>query len=137
MVKVKYIKESEQRATMMKLEEKIAKARATEKVLKRDGEEHIQLINQATFNDKTQENTTDKVNTTNTTNFHESASYSDSKEREAKTIISQMTQLVKLQAAPEDEIDVLSGDPLEYKYFITTFKNVVDNAIEDRRGRLN
>ena len=47
-----------------------------------------------------------------------------------------MVQALKLQSAPRVEIDSFSGDPLEYNYFITTFKDVVENLINDPRQRL-
>ena len=49
---------------------------------------------------------------------------------------SQKCQLLKQQGAPEVEIDVFSGDPLEYHYFMEIFKEVVEKRIEDPRGRL-
>ena len=45
-------------------------------------------------------------------------------------------QLNKQQGAPEVDIDVFSGDPLEYHYFMGIFKKVVEKRIEDPRGRL-
>ena len=42
----------------------------------------------------------------------------------------------KFQGAPEVDIDTFSGDPLEYHYFMEVFKEVVEEKIEDPRGRL-
>ena len=47
-----------------------------------------------------------------------------------------LCQLFKQQGAPEVDIDVYSGDPLEYHYFMEIFKKVVEKRIEDSRGRL-
>ena len=47
-----------------------------------------------------------------------------------------LCQLLKQQGAPEVDIDVFSGDPLEYHYFMETFKKVVEKRTEDPRGRL-
>ena len=48
-----------------------------------------------------------------------------------------MIQMMKAQAAPKVEIDVFSGDSLEYTYFISNFKDIVESSVEDQRGRLN
>ena len=48
-----------------------------------------------------------------------------------------MTQIVKLQAAPEVEIDTFSGDPLEYTYFIKNFKDIIESTVDTQSGRLN
>ena len=47
-----------------------------------------------------------------------------------------LRQLMKLQSAPDVEIDNFSGDYMEYKYFMATFKEVVERKIEDPMGRL-
>ena len=47
-----------------------------------------------------------------------------------------LCQLLKQHGAPEVEIDVFSGDPLEYHYFMEIFKEVVEKRIKDPRGRL-
>ena len=46
-----------------------------------------------------------------------------------------LCQLLKQQEAPEVDIDVFSGDPLKYHYFVEIFKEVVEKRIEDSRGR--
>ena len=40
------------------------------------------------------------------------------------------------QRVPDGNIDVFSGDPLKYHYFMEIFKEVVEKRIEDPRGRL-
>lgn len=47
-----------------------------------------------------------------------------------------MVETLKIQSAPTVEIDPFSGDPLEFNYFIETFKDVVENWITDPRQRL-
>ena len=47
---------------------------------------------------------------------------------------SQKCQLLIQQGAPEVDIDIFSGDPLEYHYFREIFNEVVENRIEDPRG---
>ena len=48
----------------------------------------------------------------------------------------QLADLLKIQSAPNVEIDIFSGDPLEYNYFITNFKDVVETLVDDQRGWL-
>ena len=55
---------------------------------------------------------------------------------EQSDILSAMMKLVNLQTAPEVDIDIFTGDPLEYQYFRATFNDVVENRIQDPRGRL-
>ena len=45
-------------------------------------------------------------------------------------------KLLSLQSAPDVDIDVFSGDPLEFAYFMATFSEVVEKKVEDQMGRL-
>ena len=47
-----------------------------------------------------------------------------------------MSKLLRQQAAPEVDIDVFTGDPTEYHYFLAVFEEVVEKKIDDARGRL-
>ena len=47
-----------------------------------------------------------------------------------------MNKLLRQQAAPEVDIDVFTGDPTEYLYFLAVFEEVVEKKIDDARGRL-
>ena len=47
-----------------------------------------------------------------------------------------MIQMIKLQSAPKPDLDTFTGDPLEYLYFKANFKEVVETAVSDQRGRL-
>ena len=47
-----------------------------------------------------------------------------------------MCQLLKHQSAPDLDIDVFDGNPLNFKYFMTLFREVVESKIEDPCGRL-
>jgi hypothetical protein len=58
------------------------------------------------------------------------------KNKEENQVIDVMKKLIDLQAAPDIEIDVFSGDPLEYRYFRTTFREVVETKVHDAGGRL-
>ncbi|XP_066917003.1 uncharacterized protein [Clytia hemisphaerica] len=44
--------------------------------------------------------------------------------------------LVKLQGAPSVELSVFTGDPLDYKSFMTNFEELVEKRISDSEGRL-
>ena len=52
-------------------------------------------------------------------------------------LITHLSKMISLQAAPDVEIDTFSGDLLEYTYFITNFKEVVESSIGSQTGRLN
>ena len=47
-----------------------------------------------------------------------------------------LCKLIQRQGASEDDIDIFSGDPLEYHYFMEVFKGVVEKKIENPRERL-
>ena len=44
-------------------------------------------------------------------------------------------KLIELQLAPNADIDVYSGDPLNFHYFRASFKEAVERRIPDERGR--
>lgn len=44
--------------------------------------------------------------------------------------------LLKQQAAPDVEIDAFDGNPLNYSYFMTLFKETVERKINDPKGWL-
>ena len=44
--------------------------------------------------------------------------------------------MIKLQTAPKPDLDVFSGDPLEYLFFRANFREVVESSVTDQRGRL-
>ena len=47
-----------------------------------------------------------------------------------------LCKLLRQQGAPDVDLDVFSGDPLDFKYFMSTFEEVVENKIKDLKGRL-
>ena len=51
-------------------------------------------------------------------------------------LLNTISNLLKLQSAPEISIDTFSGDPLEFKYFMATFEEVIESKINEARGRL-
>ena len=53
-----------------------------------------------------------------------------------KNIVDALCHLVKQQSAPDIELDVFDGNPLDFHYFMTLFHEVVEKRIDDPRGRL-
>ena len=51
-------------------------------------------------------------------------------------MVGMMSKLIRQQAAPDVDIDIFSGDPVDYHYFISVFEEVVEKKIDDLRGRL-
>ena len=47
-----------------------------------------------------------------------------------------MVQTMKLYAAPKVEIDIFRGDPIEYSYFIESFRDVVEALVDNPKQRL-
>lgn len=54
----------------------------------------------------------------------------------SKHITELSKDMVRALKAPSAEIDVFSGDPLEYEYFRSNFREAVEKMIDDQRGRL-
>ena len=52
------------------------------------------------------------------------------------TIGATVSSLLKMQSASEPTIEIFYGNPLEFKYFITTFEEVIETKIDEARGRL-
>ena len=50
--------------------------------------------------------------------------------------VDQLADLVTRLQAPDIELDIFNGDPLEFLFFITTFAEAVETKIKDQRGRL-
>ena len=48
-----------------------------------------------------------------------------------KDMVGMMSKLLRQQAAPDVDIDIFSGDPVEYHYFIAVFEEVVEKKIDD------
>ena len=47
-----------------------------------------------------------------------------------------LCEILKRQCAPEVELDTFEGDPLEFRYFMSSFEEVVENKVTDPKGRL-
>ena len=51
-------------------------------------------------------------------------------------MVAMMSKLLRQQAAPDVDIVIFTGDPVDYHYFIAVFDEVVEKKIDDPRGRL-
>ena len=51
-------------------------------------------------------------------------------------VLSKLVDLQMSYSAPDIDIDIFSGDPLEYCYFRATFRDVVERKVTEPRGRL-
>ena len=47
-----------------------------------------------------------------------------------------MCQLLKQRSAPDIDIDVFSGNPMDFHYFIAIFNEIVEKKVDDTRGKL-
>ena len=47
-----------------------------------------------------------------------------------------MCELLWQQAAPDLEIDIFDGNPMDFHYFMTVFKEIVENKVTDPRRQL-
>eukprot|EP00112_Aurelia_sp_Birch-Aquarium-sp1_P014426 Seg3112.1 transcript_id=Seg3112.1/GoldUCD/mRNA.D3Y31 product="hypothetical protein" protein_id=Seg3112.1/GoldUCD/D3Y31 len=60
----------------------------------------------------------------------------DTVSTDESTLHAALYALFNQQNAPNVDIDVFCGDPMEYQYFMATFREVVEKKIEDPMGRL-
>ena len=111
----KMAQEAKLKVEVIRLEGEIAKEEAIEKVqveeekikIKRHGILDERLLNDSDFK--------------NASHHQQLADLSES-----------MIRLLKIQSAPNVEIDIFSRDPLEYNYYITNFKDVVETLVDDQ-----
>ena len=47
-----------------------------------------------------------------------------------------MCKLLSQQSAPNVDIDMFDGNPLEFNYFMSLFEEMVESKVVDPRGRL-
>ena len=57
-------------------------------------------------------------------------------ERDQKNVREMMSKLLQQHAAPDLEIDIFDGIPMDFHYFMAVFKEVVENKVTDPRGQL-
>ena len=60
----------------------------------------------------------------------------EQKDLDMKNVLSKLVDLQMSQSVPEIDIDVFSGNPLDFGYFRATFQDVIEKKISDPRGRL-
>ena len=53
-----------------------------------------------------------------------------------KDTVVMMSKLIRQQAAPDVDMDIFSGNHVDYHYFIAVFEEVVEKKIDDPQGRL-
>ena len=121
-------KEAELRAEMLAIQKKIAKAQAKVHVY---AEEEKRF---ASLTEAVQDNPTTALKRTVPESKKPLCEPSDSLGRSG--LQDTMTKMLKLQSAPTVVLDIFSGDPLEYEYFKATFREVVENTIDDQKGKL-
>ena len=51
-------------------------------------------------------------------------------------MVARMSKLLRQQVAPDVDIDIFTGDLVDYHYFVAVFDEVVEKKIDDPRGRL-
>ena len=47
-----------------------------------------------------------------------------------------LCKVMKQQPAPEIDLDVFDGNPLNFHFFMAVFREAIEKKIEDPRGRL-
>ena len=55
-------------------------------------------------------------------------------ERDYQNITEMMCKLLRQQSAPELDIDIFDGNPMDFHYFMAVFKEVVEKKVTDSRG---
>ena len=46
-------------------------------------------------------------------------------------MVGMISKLIRSQAAPDVDIDIFSGDPVDYQFFIAVFEVVVEKKIDN------
>ncbi len=123
--------EAELQAKLLRVKQRIAKEEAIEKVYREELvlDEGAEKSHRATADDH-QKRTRDKRNPRSSKSKKESNDFPNMEVQLA------MMDMMKLQCAPPPDIDTFSGDPLEFYYFRTTFKEVIETTVPDQRGCL-
>ena len=157
--------QAENEAQKLKIEEKLAKAKARSQVFE-DMQDSILLKSGETAKEVGISHETTKVRTSvdahqfswkicnpptrmkmdDTRTSHQEPLLRSSlkKPREAPSSSSEITgdisrmlcNLLRQQSAPDVDIPVFTGNPLEYHYFMSSFKEAVECKIDDPHGRL-
>ena len=134
---VKRRREAELNAELLHIEQKIKKAEAMERV-------YAEAV--AKGSNEVMEGVHDKVHPeqgifletkgVQEKSKSESKRFSHKPSKAVDDLQIAMAQMLKLQAAPKPDLDVFTGNPLDYQYFKATFKEVVEQIVTDQSGRL-
>ncbi|MEL7338835.1 MAG: DUF1759 domain-containing protein [Bacteroidota bacterium] len=72
--------------------------------------------------------------------FHSSAAEQTNSNRdvepESESMVEMLCRLLRQQAAPVVDMESFDGNPMDYHFFIATFREVVEKNVIDARGRL-
>lgn len=60
----------------------------------------------------------------------------EAKEPSGLNHLNDLCNLLKIQSAPDVDMDFFSGNPLEYQYFMSLFEELVERKIDDPLGKL-
>ena len=60
----------------------------------------------------------------------------DEEESTDTSVADMLCKMMKEQSAPEIDLDVFDGNPLNFDYFMALFREAIGKKIEDPRGRL-
>ena len=60
----------------------------------------------------------------------------DGEESTNTSVADMLSKMMKRQSAPEIDLDVFYGNPLNFHYFMVVFREAVEKKIEDSCGRL-
>lgn len=66
----------------------------------------------------------------------EDAHCQDIRHASSLTHLNDLCQLLKIQSAPDVDMDYFSGNPIEYRYFMSLFEELVEKKVEDPFGKL-
>ena len=68
--------------------------------------------------------------------FHQKTSNKKLPRAQVYSVNEMMCQLLNQQPAPEIEIDIFDGNPMEFHCFMPVFKEVVEKRVDDEREKL-
>ena len=67
---------------------------------------------------------------------NDAVEYGHPSDKNQSDMVAIMSKLLRQQAAPDVNINIFMGDPVNYHYFIAVFDEVVEKKIDDPWGRL-
>ena len=82
------------------------------------------------------ETTNNNITHTNTCKGQKHSSQENGPGTGSRHVEESITKLLQLQTAPTVDMDEFEGDPLEFNYFLATFREVVEQNIDNPMGRL-